>query len=407
MPNPVDNISSSLYDQVIQDQLPKLEDKIGESVVRNTPYMSLVDTKVIDFTNHDKNWQTTVANRAYMEQNVDVPDFRDVDTAVGWVPDADSHGFTKYTTTLQEMRGIGPQVSFVGGRHAVATSLRRTEEALAKEITLMQGNRIRASIMGMSGVKWVCTRAGGIDTITGNQKNLSADWEAVTPDAAPTWATIKHLNTFMREEMDAQPFGEDMGGGYLTLIAGQNLIQKLRAEEEVNGLVAELVRGGYNEGKALREAYSFLNFRNQGIQLGVDPYPLRYNALDGNDDPVILPSTIKSTDDYAGAGAKINPAWRTAEYEIAFLVARDAFGLILPKLYTGEASFKFNPRMVSGRLKWVHESGTRSDIFGDVGFHAYRIENAIEPLNPHFVLPIAYRRPAIDMGVENVGTANP
>ena len=86
-------------------------------------------------------------------------------------------------------------------------------------------------------------------------------------------------------------------------------------------------------------------------------------------------------------------------YEVMFLIAADSFKRLTPEQYTGEATFKFAPQLYMGELVWRYIIDNDCNLFGDFGQHIYQIQRAYQPIRPHAVIPILFKRCDFDLGI--------
>jgi len=110
-------------------------------------------------------------------------------------------------------------------------------------------------------------------------------------------------------------------------------------------------------------------------------------------EPYISVATTK------GNARRVNPAWVSAPFEIAFLIGDNSFERLVPERFTGEGSFKFAPQLAMGELQWHYKEDNDCNLFGDFGFHKYEITRAYRPIRPANVIPILFRRCPYDTGI--------
>ncbi len=136
----------------------------------------------------------------------------------------------------------------------------------------------------------------------------------------------------------------------------------------------------------------------RGLQLGVDTQPLRYNVVDGSGNPVFIEPLIDVVAD-SGSSMEINPDWIDAKYEVGFLFGNNAVNRLVPESYTGEAGARFSQKDYAGKLAWHNQIDNENNLWGDLGFFKYNIEDAFQPVKPHTIIPITYKRMKANLGL--------
>jgi hypothetical protein len=67
--------------------------------------------------------------------------------------------------------------------------------------------------------------------------------------------------------------------------------------------------------------------------------------------------------------------------------------------YQKVEGWNFSEQLVNGGLQFVILKDADCNLFGDYGQHIYEIERAFEPLMPHAVTAVAYKRCAANLGL--------
>ncbi len=102
----------------------------------------------------------------------------------------------------------------------------------------------------------------------------------------------------------------------------------------------------------------------------------------------------------------MSQAWRSALYEVGFLIAGDSFARLTPTRYSGEGTFKFAPQMAMGELEWVAQRDNDCNLWLDYGQHIYQISRAYQPIRPQNVVPFIYKRCQFDTGLASCLTSS-
>ena len=136
----------------------------------------------------------------------------------------------------------------------------------------------------------------------------------------------------------------------------------------------------------------------QGLAFGVDETILRADGVnaDGTIDFVEPLETIAAT---KGSKSIINPAWVAAPYQVSFMIADGSFAREIPVEWIGEGMTKFQRQYWGGQVQWHNVMGPTENIYGDTGFHKFRLGAAFRPERPEFVVAILHTRCADDLGL--------
>jgi hypothetical protein len=187
----------------------------------------------------------------------------------------------------------------------------------------------------------------------------------------------------MSTVIGAERFGSGMQSHFLVL-AGDELIERIRNDEKVEKSILAQTQGGYADGVNSIYNYLWLDIQNRGLRFGLDMQPMRFNYLDALGQPILIEPEYQVTSDY-GVDSRPNPDWSSARYEIGFIIGKDAFEYITPSAYTGEDKWKWAPQFTIGQLQWHNVKDMGCNFKGDIGFHWYEIVRAINPVKPRYV----------------------
>ena len=370
--------------------------RIAAALVRKTPYMNILTGGTLPAGTSDV-VRSVVQERAVVGTSLVEPVFADDTSMCNTAGNVDQVGSVEYSYRLQTYRGRGPKVCVKTSRNAFKGAYTQAEQALTKGIAQIMNSDIRALLVNRSGLKFVTKRGNTFETnLTGSESAVDTPFLTDLPDAAMTYKVLAKMASTLREDFLCDPYETDKGAMFM-FIGGYDQVDAIRNELNVREDYRSATTGGYTMGKEALMSYEFQGpYRGWGF--GIDSQPLRFNVLDGNGQPVFIEPEI-SVATTKGVAFRLNPAWRSANYEVGFAIAADSFERLVPEDYTGEGSFKFDPAIAPGKLQWHYQRDNDCNVFGDTGFHIYEISRAYRPVRPHAVVPIAYQRCSYDMGL--------
>jgi hypothetical protein len=368
-------------------------------LMRRAPYADVLDGGVFESAISDEQ-RNVVMERPVLNQSLVLPTFfNDVDSCaeLGQVIES---GSTEYTTKLGTIRGRGPKVCVKQMRSAFQASYSATQDAIQKQLLYFMNVDVRSQLLLRSGVKAkVNTTYTFPQMISGDVQAIDVSFNDDTPpDTAITFKFLKYLETWAHEALLAEPF-ESEAGTIAKFIGGADIIDVLREELNVRYDMRALTTGRYTLGEETLTGYTWAG-PYQGIAMGIDQQPLRFDGfqeLNGQ----LLPDFIEpeiAVQVSKGVGARANPAYLEAQYEIAFLVFSNSFRRLVPESYTGAGEWKFPPQFNQGELEFVVIRDNDCNLFADFGYHIYQITRAYRPERPHAVIPIAFKRCQPDFG---------
>lgn len=317
---------------------------------------------------------------------------------------ADTTGTTEYTYQLASLRGRGPTICIKQARNAFIDTYTRMTEALEKAAVKLTNADIRSTLHLRSGVKYVVNSNKDFYTnLTGDSQDIDIQFAPYLPNGALTFTTLQKLSTFLREEMLAEPF-ESNSGAWWKFIGGADIIESMRNELGVKVDLQYLATGHYELGGKTLQSYQFEGPYRE-IIFGIDQQPLRASGFDGSGNLIVIEPEI-NVNTTKGQGARRNPAWINADYEVAFLLADNSFERLVPESYVGEGKMKFAPQLSMGELEWTNIRDNDCNIWGDFGFHIYQISRAYRPIRPQNVIPILFKRCKFQSGVTYCSSVN-
>lgn len=375
--------------------------KIGEALALKSPFMDVLEGGTLE--NVSDVVRSIVQERAIPAASLAKPVFtNDVDLC-GSIGGQDQVGSTEYSYQLQSLRGRGPRVCVKTSRTAFKGSYLQAQMSLEKAIMQITNADIRSLLHVRSGVKFNCNTTKSFDqSVTGDQQRIDTQFAQFQPNAPLTFKTLYRLGSFLREEMLVDPFESD-NGTMFKFIGSIDQIERFRQELEIKDDIHALTTGRYQIGEQSVNSYQFEG-PYRGFSFGIDQQPLRSYGFDGNGDLVLIEPEIAVVTT-KGVGARRNPNWVAAPYEVGFLLGADSFYRLVPEQYTGEGTFKFNPQLSMGELKWHYVVDNDCNLFGDYGQHIYQISRAYQPMRPHAVIPILYQRCQYDLGLSHCASS--
>jgi len=377
----------------------RLTGNITLLLMRRAPYADVLDGGTFDSAVSDEQ-RNIVMERPVLHHSLVLPTyFNDVDSSADLGQVAET-GSTEYTTKLGTIRGRGPKVAVKQMRSAFQASYSATQDALQKVLLYFMNVDVRSQLFLRSGIKCkVNTTYTFPQMISGDVQQIDVSVNDDNPPDTPlTFAFLKYLETWAHEALLAEPF-ESEAGTIAKFIGGADIIDNLRTELNVRYDMRALTTGRYTLGEETLTGYTWAG-PYQGIALGIDQQPLRFNTfqiLNGQ----LIPSFIEpeiAVQVSRGIGARANPNYLNAQYEVAFLLFSNSFRRLVPEMYTGAGEFRFPPQFSQGELEFVVIRDNDCNVFGDFGYHIYQITRAYRPERPHAVIPIIFQRCQPDFG---------
>lgn len=379
-PGPVSDFASRDTNRIVG--------KIAEVLARKSPYVDVLDGGTM--SNASEVVRSIVQERAVVGTSLANPIFQpDIEMCAGPVSQ-DQVGTTEYSFQLETLRGQGPRVCVKQTRTAFKGSYMAAQVALEKAILQIRNSDLRAQMLFRSGVKFnVNTNYGFSTCLTGDQAQINVPFLNVLPNSPISFNIVYLLGKFLLEEMLAEPFTTQNDGEMLKWIGSTDSTNIFRDELNIRQDLRYAMTGQYKIGEKSIMGYRFEG-PYRGIGFGSDTQPLRFNTITNGIPNFIEPEIAVVTT--RGVAARRNPAWVQALNEVGFLIAPGSFKVLVPEQYTGEGTFKFNPQLAMGELKWHYVLDNDCNKFGDFGQHIYQISRAIAPQRPERVIPVLYAR---------------
>jgi hypothetical protein len=390
MPN--DCIPLATVQNFASKDVNRIIGQIGRVLARKSPYINSIDGGTLP--NVSDVVRSVVEEMAVPAASLAAPQFVNDTTLCGVGATPDQVGSTEYTFQLQTLRGAGPRVCVKQARTAFKGSYLQAQIALEKTILQLINADIRYQYLLQSGIKFVVNSTKTFSqSLTGDMQVLGAPWATgALPDAPMNFKTLYKIGSFMREEMLAEPFATSKGE-FFQVMASADQIENFRNDADVKEDLIGLTTGSFKLGEESISGYQFMGYR--GFAFGIDQQPLRATGFDGSGNLVLVNPTISQAVTN-GFAQRRNPAWVSAPYEVAFVIAGEAFKRLVPESYTGEGTFRFAPQLAMGELEWTYFRDNDCNLYGDFGQHIYQIQRAIQPIRPQNVCAIVYKRCPFD-----------
>jgi hypothetical protein len=285
-------------------------------------------------------------------------------------------------------------------RSAFQASYSATQDALQKQLLYFMNVDVRSQLFLRSGIKIKTNMAYTFpQMVSGDVQAIDVSMNDDNPPDTPiTFKFLKYVETWAHEALLAEPF-ESEGGTIAKFIGGADIVDFLRQELNVSYDMRALTTGRYALGEETLTGYTWQG-PFLGIALGLDQQPLRFDTfqeLNGQLIPDFIEPEI-AVQVSKGVGARANPYYLTAGYEVAFLLFSNSFRRLVPENYTGAGEFRFPPQFSQGELEFAVIRDNDCNLFGDFGYHIYQITRAYRPERPHAVIPIAFKRCQPDFG---------
>lgn len=392
-------LDPSLVQDFANKDTNRLVGKIAEVLARRSPYIDILEGGTLP--NVSDQVRSVVQERASLGSSLAAPVFTNDVAMCNGAVGQDNVGSTEYIYQLQTYRGQGPLVCVKTSRTAFKGSYMQAQISLEKGILEIINSDTRYQLYKQSGLKVVCNSTLGTNVLTGDMQALNVLFAPALPDSPLPFALLQQLASALKEDFLSEPFMQN-GEPYFKYVGSWNSVERFRNELDVRADLRALTTGEYTLGEKSIKGYSWEG-PYRGIAFGIDPQPLRYNTLDPQGQPILIEPVI-SVPVSKGVAQRRNPVWVTAQYEVGFLFAPESFRRLTPEGYTGEGTFKFAPQLFMGELEWFYIKDT-CNKFGDYGQHIYQIMRAIQPIRPHNVIPIAYKRCAANLGLVPCSTA--
>lgn len=406
MAYPNDCLPSQAVVDLANKDTNRLVGEVAKFSLQSDPYTSLLPQGTLP--NSSSVVRSVVAERALPGSSLVRPVFVNSENACGMAGNVTQVGSTEFSFQLQTLRERGPKVCVKTTRTAWPSSYAALLSSLKQSIREVISADIRGNLFDNGGLKLVANSGQTFsNAFSGDMNAIGTNFKVLLPDSPLSFRGLEYLGTYMRETLDVEPFEGEGDEGTLLAIFGQDQTQKFRDELNIRADVGSLTTGRYRMGEETITSYKFKG-PYHGISFGVDKRPLRFNTMttvaNGGADPrtgvvnagaayntpaLIEPYTAVATT--KGVSARPNPTWTAATYEIGFLVGKESFKRLSPESYR-VAGFDFNSPISNMGLKFKLLNDADCNFWEDFGQHMYELERAFQPMHPHAIAAVAFKR---------------
>ena len=393
---PTDCLSAAVALDIANKDTLRIVGQVAMTVAQRAVYADTIDGGTLE--NVSDVVRSITGEAAVPAASLTRPVFVPAANACGTGGGIDQTGTTEYQFQLMNLRGRGPKVCVKTTRTGFISSYTHALNSLKQMLVRITNADIRANYFDNSGCKAILDSTGTFSNdFAGDVNALSTAFPNRAPQTTDvlTFRAIESIMTYMRETLGVQPV--DMGGvqeGVFKLIASQFAIQALRDELHIGQDTRALVSGSFNIGKDVVQGYGYSG-PYHGVVFGVDPEPLRGTTLTAGVLTLIEPGVAVATT--TGFGYRPNSSWVSATYEIAFLFGKSPFARLVPT-YQRVPGWDFPAQIANGGLDFKILSDADCNFWEDFGQHRYEVERAYQPIHPHAVCAILFKRPAATAG---------
>jgi hypothetical protein len=406
-----DCIAASALSDISKKDTSRLVGTVAKALAANSPFINVFEGGTFPSGVSDE-IRTSVQMQAAPGDSLALPTFVCDTDLCGTQGLQDLTDSIDFVARLESKRGKGPRVCVKKGFANYKSSYLAAEDSLKKLVTQYINADTRAQAYLRSASKFTARTGYDFNSLFtgGNPTDIGVKFAPLLPTGGISFKALHFLARYLKENLFADMF-EAAGEGmpHFRFIGSSDVVNALREEAGVKDVLLSFVNGSYKFGEQALRGYSFETAgAYRGISFGIDQRPLRASGFTaGGLLNLIDPLTIVTNASKNTAYAKVNPAWLTADYEVAFLFAQRSFRRLVPERYVGEGSFKFAPQLMMGELNWHYVEDNDCNTWGDFGWHKYQITRAYQPERPEFVVPILVKRCPGDLGLVACDPASP
>lgn len=406
-----DCITPSILSDISKKDTSRLTGSVARCLAANSPFINVFSGGTFPEGVSDE-IRTSVQMQAAPGDSLALPTFVCDTELCGTQGLQDLTDSIDFVARLESKRGKGPRVCLKKGYASYRSSYVAAEDSMKKLVTQYINADVRAQAYLRSASKFTARAGYDFDSLFtgGNETDIGVKFAPLLPTGGVSFKALHAIARYMKENLFADMFDAN-GEGQMNFrfIGSSDVVNALREESGVKDVLLAFTQGSYKFGEASLRGYSWENAgAYRGISFGIDQRPLRASGFTAGGllnliDPLITVRDVaKNT-----ASARVNPAWNSAGYEVAFLFAKSSFKRLVPERYVGEGSFKYAPQLHMGELDWHYEIDNDCNAWGDFGWHKYQITRAYQPERPQFVVPILVKRCPGDLGLVDCNPASP
>ena len=388
-----DTINSADIQDFANKDTNRIVGNIVKCLARKTPYTDILTGGTIAAGISDT-VRSVVSERAFSNVLLTRPAFTTDTEMCGEVGEDIEVGSKEYTHSLATLRGRGPLICVKGMRNAFMGAYVAAENSMQKTTVQIMNADVRATLTDRSGCKLVVHTGKTFEQMfAGDSQEIDTAFttDVGLPDAPLSFSLLKRSANFLREDLLVDGFEGTAAEPLFKFIGSAEIIDVLRDEAGIRDDQRYIAAGSFGSGKDALTKYTWEG-PYRGFAFGVDSQPLRFSVLNGSGQPVFIePEISKNTT--KGKASRVNPAWARARFEIALVIGADSFKRLTPTQYNGEGTFKFPAQVSTGEMRFKVIEDNGENVWGDYGRHYYQIQRAYQPIRPHAVMAIAFKRP--------------
>lgn len=383
----LDDLASTLAQQ---NSIIKLA--FTQNIAFNDPYSNVVLQDTFK-SGYGETQIRAVTPRISMNQSSVRPAFTNFKASCLKAPNVTSWGNQRYEAVPGILDGQSQPICVKQQYFVVAGLLDSSVSSLRDGITDLVSWDIRASLLDLSGMKFVVPAPGGTPEsgLSGAEWAVSTNFNGNLPGDRLTFQYAKWLRDKIFYQFRPPGFGKG-ADVHAILVTSWELNDALRTDAPVNNTLIASTTGSYADGHDNLWSYAFIDSNFRGIKFAIDPTPLRFDTLDANGNPQLIEAYEEAATNNEGNFWQIRPEWENANYEVSFMIfSKTAFARLTPENFTGEDGAKFPTGMFGGELEWFNEKES-CNRWQDLGWFQFRIVRAMLPQFPHFVAAIISKR---------------
>lgn len=374
---------------------------------RRNPFADVLPTGSME-NQMGGSFRAVVQSRTLVAASLTVPTFTVASSVCRTRGGIDKTGTIEYTYAEGILRGESQEICVNQAKQAFKRSWITTSASLRDGMVKLKAADIRGQMLLQSGIKATVNSTKTVDNmINGDQTDISVSFPTFSSNSFVTFKLLKKFANRMWDDFMVDPFEESNGGTMYKWIGSRDSVDRFRDELDIKLDLRALTTGRYAVGEKAINGFEW-DGPYKGIAFAADPRPLRAavngggTTLPGTNLQLVEPEI--SVDTTNGVRAGTNPAWLVAPWEIGFLFGDNSFRYLAGKSFAGEGDVKFPNSLAPTTLEFVNIRDNDCNIFGDMGKFIYQIARGYEPMKPHAVLPVLYRRCNDAMNLDACGS---
>lgn len=377
----------------LKDQQSIITLNVMEDIIAESPWANVFEGGTV--APHEGETITTqMPGRPILNKNMTRPEFTAKTSLCNTVGSQAAFGSEQYTATLAGDRGSSPWFCIHENFHKLDRELSAHVNGLKKMLKEYMEADARNNLLTNSGHKYVAnTSLGMSERITGDEYSVAVNFAGLMPNARITIREVVRVMIELQQNSRLTPFMSPSSGTNVRLVGSAELGEALRNETTNLSETTSLVEGGDSDTVAGFKKYKW-KWRYRGIEFGEDNVPLRFNSVDGNGFPqFIAPYEVKIGNE--GEHWVTNSEWKTAAFEVAFLVWKGTFKRLVPENFVRDTSGVVWPELAASamaELIWSNIQDNTLNAYGDRGRFLWQILRAWQPDMPWACCPMLTKR---------------